>query len=63
MQAISSTRPNLASALVVDNGLSLNHFFGRRTAAVFMHANGINFRVIVRVLAEPKSRRNHTKFN
>jgi hypothetical protein len=48
-----SSRQNSAAAKIVDEALKLP----RRAAADMMAANGVNFRTVVRVLAEPGKRR------
>ena len=50
-------RPNQQCARVIDHALWLVGKYGRRAAAAFLIAQGVSFRVTVRVLSEPGRRR------
>lgn len=51
------SRPDRAKAVIVNAGIIMAEISGRFAAAAFLERERVPFRVIVRVLAEPKQRR------
>lgn len=61
MQIERRARPNRATAAIVDAVGALADELGRAKVANVLHALGVRFPVIVRVLAEPDRRRRAAK--
>lgn len=55
-----SSRPDFATSVIVNEGLSLKKSTNRYIAAHYMHHYGVTFRVIVRVLASDARVRTRT---
>ncbi len=53
----ATSRPDLAMAKCVEAGIARQDTHGPAEAAAYLAENGVNFNVIVRVLAEPDRRR------
>lgn len=56
-ESIDSSRRNQKTAELINQALDIRQSAGRETAAAFLHAHGVQFSVIVRVLSEPQARR------
>jgi hypothetical protein len=56
---ISSGRPNIDVAKLVEAGIVLNDQQDRARAAAYLMDEGVPFSVIVRILAEPSRRRRY----
>lgn len=56
----SNDRPKTDMARMVDVAIALRDEFGARAAAGFLAAAGAGFRLTVRVLSEPRQRRQLT---
>ncbi|NRR30485.1 hypothetical protein HSX11_09810 [Oxalobacteraceae bacterium] len=56
-----SSRPDVHSADVVEQGLSLVNTHGRAVASAFLESGKIPFSVIARVISEPVWRRRSNK--
>jgi hypothetical protein len=54
---LRSSRPDIATSKIVEMGLNLLHAKGRAFASEFLVSRAIPFRVIVRVLSDPPTRR------
>ncbi len=53
----ATSRTDLAMAKFVEAGIARQETHGRADAAAYLTENGVNFNVVVRVLAEPDRRR------